>query len=404
MGGARLVDVRRDRRGRAGAFGRRRRAVVSSALIAVALTACGPLAPGPGGDPVTPEATTSQAEPPSTTAEAPPPVGDVGTPVDVVTGLDAPWGVALLPGGDALVTLRDEARVVRLAADGTMTRLDAGGPDGTVPGVAPRSEAGLLGIAVAPDDPTDVFLYLTATDENRVVRARLDGDALTDLTTIVDGIPADSTHNGGRLAFGPDGFLYVTTGDAQIRPNAQDLDSLGGKILRVTHDGAAAPGNPFDTRVWSYGHRNVQGIGWTDGGVMYASEFGQNALDEVNRIEPGGNYGWPEVEGGGGTDRGFVDPVVTWPTSDASPSGLAVTAHGVWVAALRGERLWFLPFTGADDDGVGPPRELLTSELGRLRHVLAVDPDTLWLVTNNTDGRGDPRAGDDRIAAVDLGP
>lgn len=325
-----------------------------------------------------------------------------GEPEDVATDLDVPWAVAVLPDGSGLVTLRDEARLVRIAPDGGVTRIEATGEDGRVPDVRPAGEGGLLGVAVSPTVEQDglVYLYLTARGENRVVRARLDGDRLGAPETVLDGIPAAGTHNGGRLAFGPDGMLYVTTGDAQTPRDAQDSASLAGKILRVTPDGDPAPGNPFaGSPVWSLGHRNVQGIGWDAAGRLYASEFGQNRLDELNLVEAGGNYGWPLVEGDGGQD-GLIDPLVTWSTDEASPSGLLVTGDAVYLAALRGERLWRVPL---EDGEVGEPEALLSGELGRLRDVVAAPSgDALWVLTNNT-ARGEPRSGDDRLVRLPLG-
>ena len=259
-------------------------------------------------------------------------------------------------------------------------------------------EGGLLGVAVSPDFAFDhlVYLYRTAGDGNQVVRGELDSVAgtLGPLTPVLTGIPAAGNHNGGRLAFGPDAMLYVTTGDAAVRPASQDPGSLAGKILRLTPDGAPAPGNPTEgSAVWSLGHRNVQGLGWDSAGRMFASEFGQNTWDELNAITPGTNYGWPQVEGTGGV-AGYADPLATWPTDEASPSGIAVTDEAVYLAALRGRRLWVVPL---GPDGVGEPHAVLVGELGRLR-AAEIGPDgALWLLTNNTDGRGDPREGDDRL-------
>ena len=198
-------------------------------------------------------------------------------------------------------------------------------------------------------------------------------------------------------------MLYVTTGDAGDTDLSQDLASVGGKILRLTPEGDPAPGNPVEgSPVWSSGHRNVQGVGWDAQGRMFASEFGQNTFDEVNLIEPGANYGWPVVEGAGG-DPDYVDPLVTWGTDEASPSGLAVTADAVYVAALRGERLWRLPLI----DGpavLGAPQAYATGELGRLRDVLVdltADEPSLLVLTNNV-GRA-PRDGDDRVVRFPLG-
>lgn len=330
--------------------------------------------------------------------DAPGPTGTTGAVTDVVTDLEVPWGLAFLPDGRAAVTLRDAARLVLVDADGEVTSVTGPGADQLVDVVEPQGEGGLLGVAVldSSSDGVDLALYATTADDNRVLRGTLQDGRLGALTPIVTGIHKAGNHDGGRLAVGPDGYLYVTTGDAGERPDAQDPDSLNGKILRVTFDGEPAPGNPGGSRVWSLGHRNVQGLGWADDGRMFASEFGQDTWDELNVIEPGGNYGWPEVEGVGGKD-GFVDPVATWSTDQASPSGLAVTDDAVYLAALRGERLWRVPLTA---DGVGTPEALLVGTYGRLRAVAEAPDGSLWVLTNNTDGRGDPRPGDDRILRV----
>lgn len=311
----------------------------------------------------------------------------------LVTGLTSPWGLAFLPDGDALVTERDTGRVLRLTPAGTVTDL------GTVPGVRHGGEGGLLGIAVDPADPGTVFVYLTTAQDNRVQRMRLTGDVLQPGPVVLEGIPSAANHDGGRLAFGPDGFLYVTTGDAGDPSRSQDVASLGGKILRVDRDGEPAPGNPFGgSPVWSLGHRNVQGIGWDAQGRMYASELGHNTFDELNRIEPGANYGWPAVEGAGGVD-GFVDPLVQWSTDEASPSGLAVTDDAVYLAALRGRSLWRVRLV---DGLVGEPERLLAGEYGRLRAVVPDPAGNLWLLTSNV-SRGEPAPDDDRVVVIDPG-
>jgi glucose/arabinose dehydrogenase len=258
-----------------------------------------------------------------------------------------------------------------------------------IPDVAAQGEGGLLGIAVSPDYATDqwVYVYYTSPTDNRIVRLRLGGAP----EPIFTGIPKARNHNGGRIAFGPDGYLYVGTGDAGRRENAQDLATPAGKILRITADGQPAPGNPFgDSPVWSYGHRNVQGLAWDDEGQLYATEFGQNRYDELNRIEPGRNYGWPEVEGTGRED-GFVDPIATWSTSDASPSGLAILDGRAYLACLRGTKVYRIGLDGAG------AQQLLTDRYGRIREAIVAPDGTLWLTTSNRDGRGDPRDGDDRI-------
>lgn len=315
--------------------------------------------------------------------------GEVDVPVrTVATKLKAPWGLAFLPDGTALVSERDTARLVSVAADGRVTELQRLGE------VRPRGEGGLLGIAVSARYATDrwVYLYYTAETDNRVARLRLGGTPQPILT----GIPKAGNHNGGRIAFGPDGMLYVGTGDAGDRDLAQDRRSLAGKILRITPDGRPAPGNPFpDSPVWSYGHRNVQGLAWDSRGRMFAAEFGQNRYDELNRIEPGRNYGWPEVEGTGRDSR-FVDPIATWTTDQASPSGIAVVNDRVYLACLRGQRIYRIGTDGS------APEVLLAGEYGRLRQVAHAPDGSVWVLTSNRDGRGDPVEDDDRILRIDI--
>jgi glucose/arabinose dehydrogenase len=313
----------------------------------------------------------------------------------ITTGLASPWGLAFLPDGSALVSERDTARIVRIPAGGGT----AAGV-GTVPGVVPGGEGGLLGIAVPPGGlPDHVMAYATAADDNRVLRLAWDGERIGDAEPVLTGIPKAGIHNGGRITYGPDGYLYVSTGDAGNRDAAQDGDSLSGKILRITDDGQPAPGNPKSgSPVWSLGHRNVQGLAFDSADRLWASEFGQNELDELNVIRGAGNYGWPLYEGPG-DDPSYVDPQVSWPTADASPSGIAIVDDVVYVAALRGERLWQVP----THDGVaGEPVAWFTGEYGRLRAVAAAPDGSLWLMTDNTDGRGSPRDGDDRILRLVL--
>jgi glucose/arabinose dehydrogenase len=306
--------------------------------------------------------------------------------------LAVPWAIAFLPDGDALVTERDSARLLRVTPHGRVSTV------GTVPGVEPYGEGGLLGVAVSPSFGRDrlIYLYFSTADDNRIVRFRYSG-GIGPLETVVTGIPRAAIHNGGRLAFGPDGMLWAATGEHGEPGLAQDRDSLGGKILRMTPDGRPAPGNPFGTLVWSYGHRNVQGLAWDGGGRMYATELGQNRFDEINRIRKGHNYGWPVTEGAGG-GRGYTDPELTWPTEAASPSGAAIAGGSLWVAALRGERLWQVPLdrTGA----LGAPAAHFAGEYGRLRAVVRAPDGSLWLTTSNRDGRGSPGPDDDKILVI----
>jgi glucose/arabinose dehydrogenase len=308
----------------------------------------------------------------------------------MATGIDVPWGLAFLPGGDALVSERNSGRILRVPAAG-----GAASEVYTVPGVAAQGEGGLLGVAVSPAFAEDryVYAYFTASGDNRIVRFRLGETAPPQV--VFSGIVKAGTHNGGRIAFGPDGMLYAGTGDAQRRQLPQDPSSPNGKILRLTPDGQPAPGNPTaGSPVYSLGHRNVQGLAWDAQGRLFATEFGQNRFDEVNRIEPGRNYGWPEVEGSGDGGGRFAAPLVVWQTSESSPSGAAIVGGSLYVAALRGERLWVVPLTG--DGGTGRPAAALRG-IGRLRTVVAAPDGALWVTTSNTDGRGDERNGDDRI-------
>ena len=324
--------------------------------------------------------------------------GSPGGPPEVVDtlveGLEVPWGVDFIPDGDAVVTERISGRVDRVGSGGEVT------PLGTVAVAVPQGEAGLLGVAVSPDFETDrtLFLYLTTDIDNRVVRAELDGSRLGRTTVVLDGIPAGFIHDGGRIAFGPDGQLYVTTGETGNPELAQDPGSLAGKILRITADGDPAPGNPDPgSPVWSLGHRNVQGLAWDDEGRLWASEFGDSTWDELNLVEKGGNYGWPEVEGvGGGSD--FIDPALVWPVEDASPSGLAYADGHLWMAGLRGQRLWRIKVSAGGK--ASQPTAYFTEDYGRLRTVATAPDGLLWLTTSNKDGRGEPTPADDRIILV----
>jgi glucose/arabinose dehydrogenase len=312
---------------------------------------------------------------------------------DVATGIEVPWGLAFLPDKSALVAERDSAKVKRVAGS-SVTDV------GTVPGVDPSSEGGLLGLAVDPQYPRRpyVYAYYSSGDDNRIARLTYSNNRISSPQVILDGIPAASVHNGGRLRFGPDGFLYAGTGDGADRPNSQDDNSLGGKILRITTDGKPAPGNPGNRLWFSKGHRNVQGLAF-DGNQLYAAEFGQNTWDELNAITAGANYGWPGAEGVSKID-GLVDPIAQWKTSDASPSGIAFAQGHIFMAGLRGERLWAIPVAGGKR--TGEPVAFFTGKYGRLRTVEAAPDGSLWLTTSNTDGRGDVKNGDDRILRVTI--
>jgi glucose/arabinose dehydrogenase len=316
----------------------------------------------------------------------------------IATNLQVPWGIAFLPDGDALFTERDSGRLLRMDASGNIEEIQ------TLP-TRGYGEGGSLGLAVSPDyeESGYVYAYYTTEVDNRVVRFRLDEEP----EPILTGIPFNTYHDGGRIAFGPDGMLYIATGDAGNPWTSQDRNTLGGKILRLTPDGGIPEDNPFpNSPVYSYGHRNVEGLAWDTEGRLYASELGQDAFDEVNLIGPGDNYGWPEFEGDGGgeaTAAGYVNPITTWSTDEASPSGAEILVDGaipqwegdLFVAALRGERLWRLEL-GPEGSVVGR-EELLRYEVGRIRNVVQAPDGSLWITTSNLDGRGSPAPQDDRI-------
>ncbi len=254
-------------------------------------------------------------------------------------------------------------------------------------------EGGLLGCAVSPTFRTDreVFFYLSTTDDNRIIAMRYVDGGLRDRRTVLAGIPRARSHNGGRLAFGPDGLLYATTGDSREPSRSQDPDSLAGKILRLTRDGDAAPGNPFGNRTWSYGHRNVQGVAWDANGGMWATEFGEQRTDELNRIREGNNYGWPATEGSDGPG-GYDDPFVSWsPTSTCSPSGLAIARGRAWVGALAGQSLYSVVLAGSD---AGRIRRHFRGDFGRIRTVVTAPDGSLWITTAN--------GGNDRVIRLLL--
>lgn len=396
----------------------------TAALALATLAGCaGAEPPGEAGSESGDRPTPSPAEPDSTESRSDPsddsddsarePVGPPPTPrvrEAVAEDISTPWGMVFLEDDSALVSERNTGRILRVMRSGQVREV------GTVPEVAePPSygEGGLLGIEFADDT---LYAYRTVDGENQVVAMDYDPDrrggrsGLGEPRVLLAGIPQDDFHNAGRIVFGPDDYLYVATGDGREPENAQDLDSLGGKILRVTPEGDPAPGNPFDdSPVWSYGHRNIEGLAFDGAGRLWASEFGEDARDELNLIEPGENYGWPEVEGMG-DDGDYRNPVHVWPVEEASPAGLAYADGALWMAALRGERLWRIDLDpNADRDAAAPtrgePKAFLTEEYGRLRTVERAPDGSLWLSTSNTDGR-DSSVGvgenDDRILRVRL--
>jgi glucose/arabinose dehydrogenase len=317
-----------------------------------------------------------------------------GARTTIATGLHVPWGIAFLPGGDALVAERTTGRIIRIKRGSHSKRVVM-----TVPGVdTDAGEGGLLGLAVSPHYKRDklVYAYFTSQSDNRIVRFSLGGA----LHPIVTGIARGFIHNGGRLAFGPDGKLYAGVGETGDTGLAQDRGSQNGKILRMNADGSVPSDNPFPgSRVWTLGHRNVQGLAFDSAHRLWATEFGQDTFDEVNLIRKGRNYGWPVVEGKGDTRGGkFTNPKVTWRTDEASPSGAAIIRGNLYVGALQCECVWRVPLHGTK---TGKPRRMLTG-YGRIRTVVRAPDGSLWFATSNRDGRGSPRGGDDRIVRVKL--
>lgn len=316
------------------------------------------------------------------------PASAASAPQVVTANKVVPWGLSFLPDGSALFTERI-TRSIWAVAPGKPARKIY-----TVSEAVSNGEGGLLGIAVGPTYGQDlrVYLYYSTRSDNRIAFIRRGSAARP--TPIVTGIPAGSNHNGGRIVFGPDGYLYAGTGDAGNTANAQNTSSLGGKVLRMTRDGRPVSGNPFNSVVYSYGHRNVQGLVFDRSRRLWATEFGQNTYDEVNVINVGGNYGWPTVEGRGNDSR-FRNPVWTWSPSEASPSGIGIKGDSLYVAALRGQRLWRLRLSEAT---VSSATAMFTGTFGRLRTVMQNPRDgAMWVMTSNRDGRGSPSSSDDRV-------
>ena len=376
---------------------RRRRGPAAGAALAAALAltaACsfGPPDPDEQGTP--PNLPTPSA---AASASAAPGSGDQEAVVTVLAKkLEVPWGMAFLPDGSALVTERDTGRILQVGPDS-----DANGLTVTevqrLAEVQASGDGGLLGIAVSPKYATDktIYVYYSTANDNRIGKLVLKGK----LQPILTGIPRSVDDNGGGLAFGPDGYLYAGTGDGTSGTQAQNPKSLGGKILRMTTAGKAAPGNPTkDSLVWSLGHRNVQGLAWDSKKRMYASDSGQPRNGELNVIVKGKNYGWAKADGPS-TDATLTNPLYSWPIADSYCSGVAVADRSVATACLLGKRVWLLNVT---DNGtvLGTPQALLTGEYGRLRGLVAAPDGSLWVSTSNQEDAGDPGPDDDRILRI----
>ena len=324
----------------------------------------------------------------------------------VVKGLEIPWSFAFLPDGRLLVTERPgRVRIVDISRGSSDVAL-------TLDDVFTQGEAGVLGLALDPAFTSNrlLDLYYTARTSggaaNRVVRYRESGGRLTEPAVLLDGIPANTIHDGGRLRFGPDGLLYVTTGDAASEDQAQDVASYAGKILRINTDGTTPRANPFSSPIYSYGHRNPQGLDWHPAtGELWESEHGATGNDEINVIDAGANYGWPRIEGS--TTLPMMRPPIVFYNPALAPSGASFYrgqrfpqfTNTLFVATLRGTLLLRLQVNAATRQVIGQER-LLEGQFGRIRDVMTGPDGNLYFCTSNRDGRGSPTADDDRIARI----
>ncbi|MDP2712378.1 MAG: PQQ-dependent sugar dehydrogenase [Solirubrobacteraceae bacterium] len=363
------------------------------AVLALALVACGD---DDGGD-------DAASPPPQTTTATIPADGELarsdGEPevTTIAEGLDVPWEIAFLPDRRALISERP-GTIRLLSADGELRDE----PLAEVQRVEAEGEGGLLGLAVDPqfDDNGFVYAYRTTADGNEVVRLRLDGESLTEQATIVENIPAGAIHNGGRLGVGPDDRLYITTGDAGDEGSSQ-RDGLAGKVLRM--EPAAYRGDGATPETFTTGHRNPQGLAWQPGSDrLFSTEHGPTGDDEVNVLRAGRNYGWPEAQG---TDHGdFEAPAAVYGDETIAPSGATFVTlpDSAWTGdllfgGLAGTQIRRLQVDGAT---VTSQQALLGDQLGRTRTVVEGPDGALYALTSNTDGRGSPRDGDDRLMRI----
>ncbi len=319
-----------------------------------------------------------------------------GTVTQITTSTDVPWGLAFLPDGSALYAERDTFNVTRVTKAGQKTTV------GKVPnGSGTGGEGGNLGLEVSPTFAQDnwIYIYHTSPSDNRIVRMKYTGGALTDHQVLLTGIPRNRFHNGGRLRFGPDGKLYAGTGDAQNGANAQNPNNKGGKILRINPDGTIPSDNPVSGNAyWSLGHRNVQGLAFDSRGRLWEGELGNSSQDELNLIVKGGNYGWPNCEGSCGDAR-FINPKRTWSVASNSPSGIAIVKDVIFMAALRGERLYRMTING---DSVSTPTAHYQGTYDRLRTVEPSPDGHLWLTSSNGDKDSTPNNSNTKILHVEL--
>ncbi len=315
--------------------------------------------------------------------------------VSILKNMDILWALDFLPDGSLIFTQRGGKVFSFNPNKDTVPKILAEFSD-----VISVGEGGLLGIAVHPRFTENNFIYFYHTyrkDDglfNRVIRMKKSGDDLIEKKTIVDAIPGAEVHNGGRIKFGPDGMLYITTGDAAFPAHAQDISSLAGKILRVKDDGTIPESNPFpNSAVYSYGHRNPQGLAWDSDGNLWATEHGASAGDEINRIVSGKNYGWPTIRGVEKT-VGIESPIIESGSSTWAPSGTTIFNGSFFFAGLRGQALYEFDLKA---------RTLKThfkGQFGRVRDVVLGPDNFLYILTSTRDGRGVPMKGDDQIIRI----
>ncbi len=311
----------------------------------------------------------------------------------IAENLNIPWEIAFLPDGELLVTERT----------GNLLKINS---KAIIPieGVRHIGEGGLLGLALHPKFTENHLIYLYHTTQsgnnitNVVERYRLENNQVTDKKIILQGIGGAANHDGGRIAFGPDGYLYITTGDAQNEQDSQRTSSLNGKILRIKDDGSIPSDNPFGNAIYSYGHRNPQGLAWDHQGNLWATEHGRSGIlsgfDELNKIEKGKNYGWPIIQGEQ-TKTGMLSPVIqSGATTTWAPSGAAFYNGKIFFSGLRGETLYTYDIANKS------LQTYLKGQLGRIRAVVLGPDNNLYITTSNRDGRGTIKAGDDKIIRV----
>jgi glucose/arabinose dehydrogenase len=325
----------------------------------------------------------------------------------LATGLQIPWALAFAPDGRLFVTERP-GRVRVIQQDHLLPE-----PALVLSDLYTRDESGVLGLALHPSFASNGFAYLTYTATTsgapvaRVVRFRLAGSTFGEPAVLLDGVPANNIHNGSRVKFGPDGHLYVTFGDVATPSSAQDLASLNGKVLRLNDDGTTPSDNPFRSLIWSWGHRNPQGLDWHPvTGELFETEHGQTGNDEINAIDRGANYGWPEIEGS--ETRPDMRAPLTFFSPSVAPSGAAfyrgtrfpAFRNQLFVATLRGQALLRVSFDPANPRRITGVERLLEGRYGRLRDVIVGPDQALYLCTSNRDGRNTPVPSDDRVLRI----